>query len=130
LRLIALTEAILVTVAIIGLSILNTIFFAQRRDEFGILHAVGHGRARLLTRTLRESVTTVSVAWLIGAALCVAFLLYQADGVARMGSRLDLTDPTPWLFTLPIPVAVVAASTATIGRTLSRLDPVAIIEKR
>jgi ABC-type antimicrobial peptide transport system permease subunit len=130
LRLIALTEAIMATVAIIGLSILNTIFFAQRRDEFGILHAVGHGRARLLTRTLRESMATVSVAWSIGAVLCVAFLFYQANVIARMGTQLDFSDPTPWLFTLPIPVAVVAASAGTIGRTLSRLDPVAVIERR
>jgi ABC-type antimicrobial peptide transport system permease subunit len=120
----------MVTVAIIGLSILNTIFFAQRRDEFGILYAAGYSRARLLSRTLRESVTTVSVAWSIGAALCVAFLFYQADGVARMGSRLDFYDPTPWLFTLPIPLAVVIASTGTIARMLAQLDPVAIIERR
>jgi hypothetical protein len=43
---------------------------------------------------------------------------------------LDLTNTTPWLFTLPIPVAVVAASAGTIACALSQLDPVAVIERR
>jgi len=41
-----------------------------------------------------------------------------------------LINPTPWLFTLPIPLVVVAASTSTIARMLSKLDPVSIIERR
>jgi ABC-type lipoprotein release transport system permease subunit len=130
LQLMVLAEVFIVTVAIIGLSILNTIFFAQRQDEFGILYAVGHSRPRLLTRTLRESVGVVSVAWLIGAVLCVVFLFYQSNVCVRMGSRLDLLNLRPWLFTFPIPLAVVAASTGTIARMLSRLDPVSTIERR
>jgi hypothetical protein len=47
-----------------------------------------------------------------------------------MGSRLDLLNFRPWLFTFPIPLAVVVASTGTIARMLSQLDPVAIIERR
>jgi hypothetical protein len=43
---------------------------------------------------------------------------------------LDLANVTPWLFTLPIPVAVVAASAGTIAWALKRLDPVAVIERR
>jgi hypothetical protein len=34
------------------------------------------------------------------------------------------------MFTLPIPIAVVAASVATIAWMLSKLDPVAIVERR
>jgi ABC-type lipoprotein release transport system permease subunit len=130
LQLMVLTEVFIVAVAIIGLSILNTIFFTQRRDEFGILYAVGHSRSRLLSRTLRESVGVVSVAWLVGTALCVAFLFYQSSVCVHMGSRLDLLNFRPWLFTFPIPLAVVAASTGTIAGMLSRLDPVPIIERR
>jgi ABC-type lipoprotein release transport system permease subunit len=130
LQLMVLTEIVIVTVAIIGLSILNTIFFTQRRDEFGILHAVGHSRTRLLKRTLRESVTIVSVAWLVGAALCVVFLFYQSSVCARIGSGLDFFNPRPWLFTFPIPLAVVGAGMGATAQALSRLDPVAIIERK
>jgi hypothetical protein len=43
---------------------------------------------------------------------------------------LDLTDATPWLFTLPVPLAVIAASVGLVTRMLRKLDPVSIIERR
>jgi hypothetical protein len=43
---------------------------------------------------------------------------------------VNLYNLTPWLFTLPIPLAVVVASAGTISWMLSRLDPVAVIERR
>jgi cadmium resistance protein CadD (predicted permease) len=47
-----------------------------------------------------------------------------------LGLTLNLFNLTPWLFTLPIPVAVLAVTGATIARTLSKLDPVSIIERK
>jgi ABC-type lipoprotein release transport system permease subunit len=127
----AMAEAILAVVAAFALAVLNRIFVAQRRDEFGVLHAAGHGRAALMARTVRESIGIAGAAWLIGAACCLAFLLSaQTIVYVPRGMSLDLTNPTPWLFTLPIPVAVVAASAGTIWWALSRLDPVAVIERR
>jgi ABC-type lipoprotein release transport system permease subunit len=130
LLMITLTESILVIVVVVGLAVLNIIFFTQRRDEFGILHAAGHSRHRLLARTLHESASLVSVGWLAGAIFCVAFMFYQADFCARAGLQVDFFNLTPWLFTLPIPLAVVGASVGTIAWALSRLDPVAVIERR
>jgi hypothetical protein len=43
---------------------------------------------------------------------------------------LDLHNPWPWLFTLPIPLVTIVASAGTIWGALSRLDPVAVIERR
>ena len=131
LPLLAITESILAVVAAVALAILNYIFVTQRQDEFGILHAVGHSRVRLIARTLRESAGIAGVAWLIGAACCLVLVLgAQAIVYAPKGMSLDLANAVPWLFTLPIPLAVAAASAGTIGWTLSRLDPVAIIERR
>jgi ABC-type lipoprotein release transport system permease subunit len=127
----ATTESILAVAAALALAILNTIFATQRRDEFGILHAVGHSRAGLVARTVRESVGIAGAAWLIGAACCAILVLgAQTIVYAPRGMTLSLANVTPWLFTLPIPVAVVAASAGTIAWTLSRLDPVAVIERR
>jgi ABC-type lipoprotein release transport system permease subunit len=127
----AFTESLLAVVAVVALAILNYIFVSQRRDEFGILHAVGHSRAGLIARTLRESVGIAGVAWLIGAACCLALLLgAHAVVYAPRGLTLDLTNIVPWLFTLPIPLAVVVASAGTIAWALSRLDPVSVIERR
>jgi ABC-type antimicrobial peptide transport system permease subunit len=121
---------ILTVAAGLALAILNYVFFTQRHDEFGTLHAVGHSRAALLTRALRESVSITAVAWLIGAAICIAGLLaFQTHVYAPLGTSLNWTNPIPWLFTLPIPLVVVA-NAGTIARMLARLDPVAIIEGR
>jgi hypothetical protein len=130
-QLLAVTESILGLVAVGALAILNTIFVAQRRDGFGVLHAAGHSRARLIGRTVRESVGIAGAAWVIGAACCLTLLLVaQAIVYAPRGISLDLANITPWLFTLPIPIAVVAASAGTVTWALSRLDPVAVIERR
>jgi ABC-type lipoprotein release transport system permease subunit len=131
LLLFAAVESIIAIVAAFALAALHYIFFTQRREEFGILHAVGRGRSWLVLRTLKETGSVVAIAWLIGAAVCVAGLAYaQANVYAPMGLSLDFFNPAPWLFTLPIPLAVVAASVGTIARMLSRLDPVSVIERR
>ena len=124
-------ESVVAVVAAIALAALNWVFFAQRREEFGILHAVGRSRPWLILRTIRETVSVVAAAWLIGAAVCVVSLIYaQAKVYAPMGLSLNLFNLSPWLFTLPIPLAVVAASAGTITRMLTQLDPVSIVERR
>jgi ABC-type lipoprotein release transport system permease subunit len=127
--LIAAVEGVVAIVAAIALATLNHIFFEQRRSEFGILNAVGRSRPWLLFRTTRETVSTVGAAWLLGAVVCVISLVYaQANVYAPVGIRLDLFSLAPWLFTLPVPLAVVSASTGTIARMLRSLDPVTVIE--
>jgi ABC-type lipoprotein release transport system permease subunit len=129
--LLAIMESIVAVVAAVALAILNYIFVTQRQDEFGILYAVGHSRAKLIIRTLRESAGVTGAAWLIGAACCLALVLgTQTIVYAPKGMSLDPANIIPWLFTLPIPMAVLAASAGTIAWTLSRLDPVSIIERR
>jgi ABC-type lipoprotein release transport system permease subunit len=124
-------ESIIAIVAAIALAILSYTFFVQRREEFGILHALGHSRPWLILRTVRESVSVVAGAWLLGAAMCGIGLAYiQAALYAPKGLTLNFFNPTPWLFTLPIPLAVVAVSAGLVAWMLSRLDPVSIIEKR
>ncbi len=127
----SLIESIIAIVAAIGLAILNYLYVSQRQSEFGVLHALGYGRWRLVRRTLGETIFTIGGAWGLSAILCLTGLLYLQFGVfAPRGLTLDLFNPTPWLFTLPIPVAVLAVTAATITWTLSKLDPVSIIEKR
>jgi ABC-type lipoprotein release transport system permease subunit len=126
--------AVLSLVAIIAaaaLAVLNAIFFFQRREEFGTLSALGRGQGWLTWRTGRETLATTAVAWLVGAALCVGVVLYlQLAVYAPRGLSVDLTSIAPWLFTLPIPLAVVAGSVGTTGWILKRLDAVAVIEGR
>jgi ABC-type antimicrobial peptide transport system permease subunit len=128
---IGISLTVLTAVAGLGLAILNAISFAQRRDEVGILYAMGHNRAKLVARALRENVSIMILAWLTGAAICIAGMFYaQATLYAPLGTSIDWSNLTPWLFTLPLPIAVVAAGAGTVTWALHRLDPVAIIERR
>jgi hypothetical protein len=80
---------------------------------------------------MRESLLTTGVAWLVGLLGCGVILLCLQQAVyAPVGLGLDFFNPTPWFFTLPVPVAVLAVSAGAVAWTLSRLDPVAIIERR
>jgi len=128
---IALLESAIAVVAAIALAVLNYVFVSQRQSEFGVLHALGYGRLRLVWRTMREAAFTTGAAWGLSAILCLIGLLYlQFRVFTPLGLRLNLLNLTPWLFTLPIPVAVLAVTSSTIARTLSKLDPVSIIERR
>jgi ABC-type lipoprotein release transport system permease subunit len=124
-------ESVIAVVAAVALAILSYTFFIQRGDEFGVLHAIGHSRRRLVLRTARESVSVVIVAWLLSVVLCGIGLLYvQARVFAPKGLTFDLLHPAPWLFTLPLPLAVVVVGVGLVARMLRRLDPVTIIEGR
>ncbi len=113
-------------------AVASAVVWAQiLNPEFGVLNALGFGHLQLVWRVARETAAVVVAAWLLSLALCAAGLLSMQFGLyAPLGFRLDFFNPTPWLFTLPIPVAVLAASAGTIAWTLARLDPVAIIERR
>jgi putative ABC transport system permease protein len=127
----AAVESMIAVVAAIALAALNYISFAQRREEFGILHAVGHSRPWLILRTVKEAGGVVVTGWLAGAAFClVGLIAAQAIVYAPRGLELDLLNLLPWLFTLPIPLVVTSVGAGTISRTLSRLDPVSVIERR
>jgi ABC-type antimicrobial peptide transport system permease subunit len=126
-----LLECMIAAVAAVALATLNHIFFVQRREEFGILNAIGRSRWWLVLRTLGETGSVVGVAWAVGAVLCAIGLFgMQCLVYAPRGLTLNPFRSTPWLLTLPIPLAVIAASTGTIGHMLRKLDPVALIERR
>jgi hypothetical protein len=127
----AAVESIIAIVAAVALAALNYIFFAQRREEFGILHAIGRSRPWLVFRTVKETGSAVGLAWLVGAVVCVLGLIgFQALIYTPRGLNLDFFSFAPWLFTLPIPLAVIAVGAGTIARTLRKLDPVTVIEGR
>jgi ABC-type lipoprotein release transport system permease subunit len=127
----ALLEGLIAGVAAIGLAVLNHVFTSQRHSEFGVLHALGYGRRQLVRRVLGETAFTAGIAWSFSAiAGLVSMLCLRFAVFAPLGLTFGLFNLTPWLYTLPIPVAVLAVTTGTTARTLSRLDAVSIIERR
>jgi hypothetical protein len=127
----SLLEGIIALVSALALAGLNYIFIAQRQAEFGVLNALGFGRLQLVWRTVRETLFTTSAAWVVGVIGCAAILLgLQHALYAPIGLSLNFFNPTPWLYTLPVPVAVLAVSAGAVAWALFKLDPVAIIERR
>jgi ABC-type lipoprotein release transport system permease subunit len=128
---VSLLEVVFTLVTAIALAILNQITVSQRRSELGVLSALGQGTRSLVGRVLRETALTTGVAWVLGAVLCLAAMLtFQAAMFAPLGLKVNLTNPTPWLYTLPTPAVVLAVTGTTVARTLSRIDTVSIIERR
>ena len=127
----AATEIVIAVIVTIAVAVLNYISFTQRREEFGILNALGRSRLWLVLRTARETGSIVAIAWLISAAIYGTSLVYtQAAVYAPKGISLDLFTPIPWLFSFPVPLVAVATSVGVVGWMFSRLDPVSIVERR
>jgi ABC-type antimicrobial peptide transport system permease subunit len=126
-----LLECMIAAVAAVALATLNHIFFTQRREEFGVLNAMGRSRRWLVLRTIAETGSVISIAWLAGAVMCgIGLAGMQSFLYAPRGLTLDFFSLAPWLLTTPVPLAVALASVGTIAWMLSRLDPVAVIERR
>lgn len=127
----ALLESMIGVVAAVAMVTLNTIFFNQRKEEFGVLNAIGRSRRWLIGRTLQETGSMAVLAWLIGAGLCGAgLLIMQTLLYTPRGLTLDFFNLGPWLFTTPLPLSIVLASAVTIAWMLRKLDPVLVIEGR
>jgi hypothetical protein len=124
-------EIVVAVVAAVALAVLSYTFLVQRREEFGVLHAIGHSRPWLVLRTVRETASSIGLAWLLSALACGISLVGMQFGLyAPRGLGLNFLNPVPWLFTLPMPIAVIAASGGLVARMLRMLDPVSIIERR
>ena len=124
-------ESVIALVAALALGTLNYVFVSQRKPEFGLLHALGYGRRQLIARVMRETAFTTGLAWAISVAIGMAGLLGLRLGVfTPLGLSFDVFRLTPWLYTLPIPVAVLVIAAGATAWTLSRIDAVSIIERR
>ncbi|MCP4539670.1 MAG: ABC transporter permease [Chloroflexi bacterium] len=124
-------EVVFTVVTAVALAVLNYISVSQRRSELGVLSALGHGNWRLVGRLLRETTFTTGTAWGISIGLCLlGMLAFRSIVFVPLGLTLNLINPIPWLFTLPIPIVVLVVTSGTVARTLSKLDPVSIIERR
>jgi ABC-type lipoprotein release transport system permease subunit len=127
----ALLEGVIAVVAAIGLAVLNYVFISQRHSEFGVLHALGYSRSQLVRRVLGETAFTTGIAWGLSAIIGLAGMLFLRFALfAPLGLTFELLNLTPWLYTLPIPIAVLAINAGTTAWTLSKVDAVSIIERR
>ncbi|TAH53493.1 MAG: ABC transporter permease [Chloroflexota bacterium] len=124
-------NVVIITVLSLGVGLLNMIYFRQRTGEFGILSGIGFSRSFLVRRVTLEALVLTIVAWLLGMALSVAvYQILDTLVFAPQGTHLSILNTRLLLGTLPVPIFVWLFSTVTIMWQLTRLDPVAVIDRR
>jgi len=125
-------NSVLVFVLSLAVGLLNTIYFLQRMNEFGLLAAIGYSRLYLVWRAVRESLGLTITAWIFG--LIFSQTIYGLLEHFVLGPKGILIPKVfGWRtisYTLPIPLMVGLFSISTVVWQLLKLDPVAIIERR
>jgi hypothetical protein len=124
-------SGLLIVVAALVTGLLNSIFFAQRLDEFAILLAIGHTRRSLLKRVAGETALLTAASWVAGAALAlVLFGAFRSFVLLPRGVPMPFWHPGALAVSAALPLVAQAFSSATVRRRLLALDPVMLIERR
>lgn len=123
---------IITLVMTISVALFNVIVFMQRSSEFGLLLALGYTRGFVLRKTLMESLGQIVLSILLGVGLtALAFwalnhIFFLPNGFAQ----LTLWEIRNLYFALPLPLAVAFFAILTILNRITKLDPIAILERR
>ncbi len=130
-RILNIVIATLVIVITIMMAMLMNIHQAQRTQEFGLLQAIGYERGRLVRRILSEISIVVLGGWIAGAGAAYGFMnLVKSAYMDPQAFSLNPLDPSAYLYTIPVPIAIFAAGLFTVMRRFAEADPVAIVERR
>lgn len=124
-------NVVIIAVLSIGVGLLNMIYFRQRTGEFGILAGIGFSRGFLVRRVTLEALLLTVVAWILGMLLSIAvYQLLDLLIFSPRGTHLSILNLRLLTGTIPVPIFVWLFSIVTIIWQLSRLDPVAVIDRR
>lgn len=121
----------LVLVITLMMAMLMNIYQSQRLQEYGLLQALGYTKKQLLRRAMAESVVVVLGGWVIG--LFVAFGLLNVVKEQLMDPQafaLDTLDRVAFLYTVPVPFAILLAAGLTVWGRFRKFDPVEVVERR
>jgi hypothetical protein len=124
------TACVAIVVALVT-ALLDLLAFQTRVDELALLLAVGHPRRRLVGRLAAENALTALAGWTLGLALgWVVVAIYRAAALEPKGILMQLFDLRPLLYSLAVPVLAASVGTLALWLRLSRMDPVAVIQRR
>lgn len=130
-RILDLVIGILVLVITLMMAMLMNIYQSQRLVEFGLLQAIGYTKRQLLTRMFRETAIVIVGGWVLGVWSAYAMLTVIKTIVMDPNAyALDPFDRPAFLYSIPVPLAVLVAATLTVYFRFRRFDPVAVVERR
>jgi ABC-type lipoprotein release transport system permease subunit len=123
--------ATLVMVITLMMGMLINIYQSQRLVEFGLLQALGYTKRQLLSRVMKETISVIVFGWALGV-LC-AFLLLRVAKAVLMDPKafaLNTLDLGAFLYTVPVPVAILLIASLTVIGRFRKFDPVSVVERR
>lgn len=121
----------LVLVITIMMAMLINIYQSQRIVEYGLLQAIGYTKKQLLVRALREVVFVVIFGWVLGVVVSYSLLIMVKRVLMDPNAyALNPLDAPAYLYTAPIPVAILIVAFATVLIRFRRFDPVGVVERR
>jgi hypothetical protein len=124
-------NAMVILVVAIMSGMLSNIYFTQRISEFAVLSAIGLKRSILVWHAVSETAIFTAIGWLIGVAVTWTMLSFLRGRVFEpRGMLINPHDIVALIYTVPIPLIITLFAVVTISYRMSRLDPVAIIERR
>lgn len=119
------------TIVAFVVALLALVAFQARHEEFAMLVAIGQRKERLIAKLAIESGLVAIGAWLLGLAIgWTGLWLYDHFVFAPRGLLLRLADLRPFVASALLPVVSTAASLLALGVRLSRMDPIAVLQRR
>ena len=123
-------SAMVAIVISLVIGIANRIAFTQRLPEFGILHANGYSKRWLTRRLTLETSVLAGIGWVIGIGLSwLALYVLKLVVYAPQGYDLQVIQWTLVPFVALIPISGIILTVIGVGRILSRLDAVSVVER-
>jgi putative ABC transport system permease protein/lipoprotein-releasing system permease protein len=121
----------LVIVITLMMAMLMSIYLQQRIPEFGLLQAIGYAKKRLIRRMMLETLIVLVGGWATGVAAAYGMLLVvKAKLMDPNAFILDPLDKTAYLYSTPVPIAIMLAAVLTIALKFRKFDPVTVVERR
>jgi putative ABC transport system permease protein/lipoprotein-releasing system permease protein len=113
------------------MAMLINIYLSQRVVEFGLLQAIGIAKTRLVVRALWEAVFVVIGGWSAGVLSAFALLkIVESALMEPRGYYIDPLDPLAYTYSIPVPIAILMATAATVWFRFRAFDPISVLERR
>lgn len=112
-------------------SLLYIIYFSERIDEFGLLHAIGYTKKFIFLEVFKELSIEIILGWSLGVLLSVAINQFVNTTIflPKSLAGFPVFDLQSIYYSLPIVIFLFLTSFFVVRKKLYKMDPIEIIER-
>ncbi|HEY5561118.1 MAG TPA: ABC transporter permease [Clostridiaceae bacterium] len=104
--------------------------YINRKEELGLLNALGYNKRNILFRTFKEVVITNAIGFILGIGLGVIMQLFNSKRLWEpLGVRGFLFTTKGFVVAILVPLFTILFSIIPINNLINKLDPIKMIEK-